>query len=161
MKKQRMVRAFYDHVARNFTLASIVISIVGSSYKDETFGFSRLFGRGGLTYEGIFQIMILAITYALLQTVFFSKFFIKEISHAKRMIGFTTSAFGSSTILVALWGWFPIDSSLAWIGFILSYSISLLLSILVFGAVFKSKEKEYERLLIKYQKKQEVNRDDD
>ena len=156
-----MVRAFYDQVARNFTLASIVISIVGISFKDEIVGFSGLFGRGGLTYEGIFQILILAVTYALLQTVFFSKFFIKEISHAKRMIGFTTSAFGSSAILVALWGWFPIDSSLAWIGFILSYSISLVLSILVFGILFKNKEKEYERLLTKYQKKQEVRGDDD
>ena len=161
MKEQGIVREFYDQVARNFTLASIVISIVGISFKDETIGFSGLFGRGGLTYEGILQILILAVTYALLQTVFFLKHFIKKMSYAKRMIGFTTSAFGSTAILVALWGWFPIDSSLAWIGFILSYSISLLLSILVFGVLFKNKEKEYERLLNKYQKKQEVNRDDD
>lgn len=161
MKEQGIVREFYDHVARNFTLTSIVISIVGIFYKDQMTGFSRLFGRGGLTYEGTFQILILAVIYAMLQTVFFSKYFIKELSYANRMIGFTTSAFGSTTILVSLWGWFPINSWLAWIGFILSYSISMLLSILVFGALFKSKEKEYERLLTKYQKKQEVKRDDD
>ena len=158
MKERVGLIKFFDQMARCFMVALLIIAITGAWGGEKAQWASTILGARGLSYVGIFQVAILSFIMTSMQHVFLTECWIKKMSYAKRMILFMSTIFIAITILVAWWGWFPIDSGLAWIGFIVSYIVSLLISMFIFSVIFKSREKEYERLLTAYQKKQEVER---
>lgn len=161
MKERGSLIEFFDQMARCFMVALLILAITGMWGGEKTQWVSTIFGERGLSYGGIFQVAVLCFIMTSMQNIFLTEYWIKKMSYSKRMTLFLTTIFIVISILVAFWGWFPTDSGLAWIGFIISYIVSSLVSMFIFCVILKSKEKQYERLLAKYQKKQEVKRDDD
>ncbi len=148
-------RTVFDHIARLFTTFGVMVVIfilfavcIGQSTRE----YSTLFelGNGGLTIRTLLQLLALAVIVTVSQTVFMTDLLIKNMKIMARNVIFISSIFLTIVAFVFAFGWFPVDDIRAWIGFILSFSVSMTLSLLITRFVEKTENRKMQDALERY-----------
>ena len=120
-----------------------------------TVGQSTLFelGRGGLTINTLLQLLFLAVLVTIAQVVFLTDAIIKNLGMIVRNLLFIIAIFVSIVVFAVVFGWFPVNDIAAWIGFLVSFSLSMAASLLITRFIEKSENKKMQEALDKYMEK--------
>ena len=129
-------RTVFTDIRQLFATYGIIVCIfialspiVGKS----TAGYSSLFSLGGqgLSLSTLLQLLMLAAVITAAQIVFLSDRLIRHMPIIPRHVLFFTVIMASIVVMVVLFGWFPVRELSPWIGFLVSYSVSMGISVLV------------------------------
>lgn len=137
----------------SFSVFMIVIGILGSLFgeEEELSTISTLFAQpGSITYRTMFQGLLVGFLISLLNVVMeASQCFKGMLLKWKLLIKLI-----GSTILVVIciliFDWFPIDDLSAWIGFILSFGLSMGIAVSLMLYKTKKENEEYQALFENY-----------
>ena len=75
---------------------------------------------------------------------------ITKLSYLQRFLGFNVCLFPTLVAMALIGGWVP-NMAQAWMSFTALYLVILLITTLVFNAIFKKEEQKYEAAFEKYQ----------
>ena len=126
----------YNYISQMFATFGIIVTIfiifslvIGESSGD----YSTLFilGKKGLTLGTLAQLLLLAFIITVAQVAFMTDVWIKNMTVVLRNVLFFSSIMVAIVVIVILCGWFPINDIKAWIGFVVSYVVCMVLSVLV------------------------------
>lgn len=121
----------------------------------ETEGYSTLFelGSRGLTLATLLQLLFLAVLVTIAQVAFLTDLLIKNMNMIARNLLFIIAIFVSIVVFAVLFGWFPVGDLAAWVGFLVSFSLSMAASLLITRFIEKSENKKMQEALDKYMEK--------
>ena len=148
----------FDYLTQVFAIFGLTVTmfIVFAILIGEGTGeYSTLFSLGGrgLTIETLLQLLLLAIIITVLQNVFLTDRWIKTLSIVLRYVLFFLSIMTVIIIMVKLFGWFPLNDVSAWIGFFISFALSMLISITLTRINERMENKKMKEALERYNKK--------
>ena len=157
MEEKRTIFSYIGQALATYG-AIVVIFIVFSLILDEDTGeFSTLFelGKKGLTLNTLLQLFALAVIVTLAQVIFLTDTLLKNLSIVVRNALFFAVILISMVIFACVFGWFPIDDARAWIGFGISFGLSMAASIIITRMVEKAENASLQAALEKYNKSKE------
>lgn len=116
-----------------FGVVVVIFILLSMIIGEKAQGHSTLFqlGKEGMTIATLAQLLILTLIITVGQIIFCSDMWIKNMSLMGRNILFFVSISLFVIGFAVAFGWFPIHSVAAWIGFIISFTISSTLSVLI------------------------------
>lgn len=159
-KKAPLLTGYLREFATIFSLTILFFSLTGKivaniGIETETYGITTIhtFDGTGLPYGTILQLLGFSLIMAFLSRLIFSEYFAEKISFILRYIIFAVSTLFIATLFAALFNWLPKNNLHAWLLFVpvffVSFSIAIVLSILV----MKLEDKKYNKLLEEYKNK--------
>ena len=151
-------KTIFNYIAQGFMTYGVMVVIfivfdlcIGAS----TAEYSTLFELGsvGLTTHTLLQLLLLAVIVTASQIIFMTDAVIKNMKMITRNIIFISTIFIAIVAFVFAFGWFPVNDVRAWIGFVISFTISMTASLLITRIVEKSENKKMQEALDKYNQK--------
>lgn len=148
-------KTVFDHIAQVFTTYGVMVVVfllfdicVGDLAK----GYSTLFelGSAGLTAHTLLQLLFLAVTVTVSQIVFMTDTVIRNMKIISRNVLFISSICIAVVAFVFAFGWFPVYDIAAWIGFVISFSVSMTASLFITRFIEKTENKKMQDALDKY-----------
>ena len=152
MEEKRTIFSYIGQALATYG-AIVVIFIVFSLILDEDTGkFSTLFelGNKGLTLGTLIQLLALAVIVTAAQVVFLTDTMLKNLSIVMRNVLFFSVILIAMVLFACVFGWFPIDDPRAWIGFGVSFGLSMAASIFITRFVEKAENDSLQAALEKY-----------
>lgn len=98
-------------------------------------------------------LMLAAIAFAFLQSLWFTDKLIKHLTYPLRIFGFGVTAFAVLLVCAALGSWFPMDNPGAWITFTAIYLVVLVLCCIGYQIYFKRTVGSFDEALRHYHEK--------
>ena len=100
---------------------------------EDTAGYSTLFimGDSGLSTATLAQLLLLAVLITVAQVIFLTDRLIVTMAMPLRNVLFFLSILAVIVILIMAFGWFPLNDAKAWAGFLISFVLSMLISVMV------------------------------
>ncbi len=144
----RQVFATYGVIVLIFIVFSIAIGEGAKAY-------STLFamGKDGLSTPILFELLLLAVMITLAQVVFLTDRWIMNMSMMTRNVLLFVSVLIVMVIMIVAFAWFPVDDVTAWIGFIISYVLSMIISTLVTKLKERAENSKMQEALDKYNRR--------
>ncbi|MBP1584100.1 MAG: hypothetical protein ILP17_00190 [Lachnospiraceae bacterium] len=148
-------RTVFSYIGQAFATygAMVVIFIIFSLILDEGTGeYSTLFelGNKGLTLHTLLQLLFLACIVTAAQILFLTDVLLKNLPIVARNALFFATILASVVVFACIFGWFPIDDPKAWLGFGVSFGLSMAASIIISRAVEKAENRSLQAALEKY-----------
>ena len=148
-------RSVFDYISKVFTVFGVVILIhvvIGLLVGADASEMSTLFtlGSEGLAMATIIQLFALSVIVIVLQTVFLTDRFIKNMSIAVRIILMFVSVTCSVIVFIIAFKWFPVNDVKAWIGFFVSFAICSVMGVWFSRMKEKAENKKMDEALEKY-----------
>ena len=148
-------RTIFSYISQAFATygAIVVIFIVFSLILDEDTGeFSTLFelGRTGLTLHTLLQLLLIAVVVTAAQVIFLTDVLLKNLAIVARNALFFAVILVAMVAFACIFGWFPIGDPKAWLGFGVSFGLSVAASIIISRAVEKAENRSLQAALEKY-----------
>ncbi|NLT11253.1 MAG: DUF3021 family protein [Clostridiaceae bacterium] len=150
-------RTLYDYMRQVFVIFGFTIGflcIICLLFGESARTYSSMFslGNDGLKISTIGQFFLVSVIITALRFLFFSDKIIKKLSLTKRTIFMFVSVFFLLVVCVIIFDWFPIGDWLPWIGFLLSFGLSVGVSYVVMSQREKSENARMEIALQRYKK---------
>lgn len=148
-------KTIFNYISQMFATFGIIVTIfiifslvIGESSGD----YSTLFALGntGLTLGALAQLLLLAFIITVAQVAFMMDVWIKNMSVVLRNVLFFSSITTAIVVMVILCGWFPINDIKAWIGFVVSYVVCMVLGVLVSKLRERAENAKMQEALDKY-----------
>ena len=141
----RQIFATYGFIVLAFCLMSIVVG-------EKTKGYAALFSLGneGMAISILLELLLLAVIITLAQVAFLTDTWIRNMAMVTRNIFFFVSVFIVIVLMIVAFHWFPVKDMMAWLGFIISYVISMFVSALVTRLKEKTENAKMQEALDKY-----------
>ena len=151
-------KTIFNYIGQVFSTFGIIVTIFivfGLLIGESSGEYSSLFrlGREGLTIATLLQLLLLSFVITISQVVFQTDKWIKNMMILWRNILFFLVIMLAIVFMVVLFGWFPLSDFKAWIGFFLSYTVSMMISILVSGIKERAEDRRMQEALEKFNKK--------
>lgn len=142
-----------------FSFSILFDSVLGFFFGGEGSEYSSLFSLGnrGMAYPTIFQLLASSFLIQLLILLFMSEKIIKKMLLLWRTVLLLLSIFIVVSVFIICFKWFPIDSFLGWLCFILSYGVCFTAGTLTMVVKTKLESKRYEESLAKYKLKKKYS----
>ena len=143
----RQAFATYGVIVLVFAIMSIVI---GERTKD----YAALFfmGNAGMSMPILMELLLLAVIITLAQVVFLTDIWIMNMSMMIRNVLFFVSVLIVVFMIVAF-NWFPTRDMTAWLGFIISYALSMIISVLITRLKERAENTKMQEALDKYNRR--------
>lgn len=163
MDEERNGASFVGEVLRIFfivfSLAVLAISFAGmllARYAPDAQAGSSIFSLdgAGLPYSTIMQIAAYALIMAVFYMLIFSDRFIVKVRFLWRFPLLFLATFLIGLVFAIIFKWFPVDSRMAWIRFVLATVISFTISFCLTLLKIKLEGKKYDKLLANYKARQ-------
>ena len=118
----------FDYIRQLFTIYGVMVLIFiifNLIIGDEAKSISTLFTLGsiGLTSATLLQLFFMAVIITVAQNIFLTDILIKNMALIVRNILFFVTILIAIPIFVIIFGWFPINNVVAWIGFVVSFVV--------------------------------------
>lgn len=145
----------FDYISKVFAIYGIMVVIfilfsllIGNSIGD----YSSLFilGDRGLSTATLLQLLLLAGIITIAQSVFLTDRWIKKMAITLRNVLFYLVSMLTIVVLILLFKWFPINDPKAWIGFFISFTISVSISVVITRLRERTENNKMEAALKKY-----------
>ncbi len=141
----RQVFATYGLIVLAFIIMSIVI---GEKAKDYAYLF--FMGNAGLSTPILLELLFLAVMITLAQVIFLTDKWIMDMSMMIRNVLFFVSVLIVIVFMIVAFNWFPVGDMTAWLGFIISYALSMIISSLVTRLKERADNSKMQEALDKY-----------
>ncbi len=140
--------AIYGIIVLIFILFSVVIG-------EQAEGYSSLFSLGnkGISVTTLCELLLLSVMITIAQDIFLTDRWIVNMSMMKRNALFFLAVLVVSVIMIIVFQWFPIGDMTAWLGFIVSYAISVFVSVLVTRLRERAENAKMQQALDAYNKR--------
>ena len=118
----------FDYIRQLFTIYGVMVLmfiVFNLIIGDEAKSVSTLFALGsqGLLSATLLQLLLMALIITVAQNIFLTDILIRNLALIVRNILFFATIMIAITAFVIIFGWFPIDNSAAWVGFIVSFAV--------------------------------------
>lgn len=152
-------KTIFNDISDIFARFGVIVSIFtlfSLLFGDYVGPYSSLFrlGSGGLSTATLSQLFLLAIIIVTARNFFLTDRWIKYMVMTRRNVLFFLSIMVSIAILIVLFDWFPIKDWKAWVGFFVSYTISMTISVFVTRLKEEAENKRMQAALDKYHQKE-------
>lgn len=139
MQKKETLFSFIEKTFMIFGFTLTVINILCFFFGDKAKEISSMFSLGsdGLSVATAFRFLLLSAVITALRTVFFTDRLIKNMSVPMRTLCLFSCVIVTMICFVVFCHWFPVDSILSWVMFLLCFIVSAGLSTIV--SVLKEK----------------------
>ncbi len=144
----RQAFATYGVIVLVFAIMSIVI---GERTKD----YAALFfmGNAGMSMPILMELLLLAVIITLAQVVFLTDTWIMNMSLMIRNVLFFVSVLIVIVFMIVAFSWFPTRDMTAWLGFIISYALSMIISALITRLKERAENTKMQEALDKYNRR--------
>lgn len=163
MKEEKsLLVEFVSQVLLTFAAAMIAISIVGWFVGDVEKGSVGLYSLGadGLSYKAMLQIFIVSLTTGGLRILLLSDLFLKKMMLLWKLVLMFVMSFLAATVCAVIFQWFPTENWQAWISYIISITVCIVLGVLAMVIKIKLEDRKYDKLLSAYKEKQKNKKGD-
>ena len=139
MDNKPTVLDFLSQLFMIFGITVLALNIFCLLFGDSARDFSSIFslGSAGLSVKTMLQFLLAVAITIVLRYIFMTDLIIKKMPLATRIIAIFAAAFVNIVMFVVLCGWFPVDNFMAWIMFLISFTVSCTVSTAV--SLFKKK----------------------
>lgn len=149
MEKEKTI---FDYISQVFVIFGATVLILnmfcllfGKDAKEVSALFSL--GNQGLSVATMLQFLAMAVFITVWRFLFFTDKVIKNLSLSLRTAGMFTAVVLTIIVFVLLFGWFPLDDWKAWLGFAVSFVISVGISLGLSTLKEKTEEEKMARAL--------------
>ena len=158
-KRKKIEKYLFETIAVTFAMATFGAAMGG--FLMDTFGSGVTvyggffaYGLGGLYYERIFQLFGLSVVLGVLLLIFISDLVLEKVMLLWRYVIFLPLAIVAISAFVIMFRWFPIDVWQWWALLIAVFVTSSLGSMIPMFVKVRREDKQYEKALSDYKKKQ-------
>lgn len=143
-----------------FTLSVVFIAIFNLIFKglaDEISQYSELFSLcgQGLSIKTLAELLLMSFVISLVRYFWFSDKFFKNMLMFQRITLMVISTFLLAAIFSAVFCWFPIGMWEAWLGFIISFIVSTIISYSIMMIISRIESGKYQKVLDEYKNKED------
>lgn len=149
MEKEKTI---FDYISQVFVIFGATVLILnmfcllfGKDAKEVSALFSL--GNQGLSVATMLQFLAMSVFITVWRFLFFTDKVIKNLSLSLRTAGMFTAVVLTIIVFVLLFGWFPLDDWKAWLGFGVSFVISVGISLGLSTLKEKTEEEKMARAL--------------
>ena len=152
MEEKRSFLNMCTGLFSSYGVIVVIFIILDLAVGEEAQGYSTFFeyGNKGFSISTLIQIFALAFIISVLRNVFLSDKLIKSMSIIMRNVLFFLLITVSIIVFVVAFGWFPIDDAMAWLGFIVSFSVCSAIGVVVSRIRETNENEKMQRALEKY-----------
>lgn len=154
MEERKTVFNYISQVFATFGIIVTIFILFSLLIGEGTGAYSTLFalGRAGLGIGTLLELLLLSAIITLVQVLFLTDRWIRNMSIVWRNVLFFLTVLAAIVAMIWLFGWFPVDDLLAWGGFLVSFVLSMGLSILISRLRERAENERMQAALDKYQK---------
>ena len=158
---RKTVFGYLSQLLATYGAMVVIFVVFGLCIGNGTAGYSTLFEMGGkgLTMSTLLQLLMLSVLVTVVQVIFLTDLLIRNMNMIARNCCFITLICIAIVAFAVSFGWFPVDDPKAWIGFIISFSLSMTLSLLITRFIEKTENKKMQEALEKYTKNHDGSRE--
>ena len=127
-------KTIFDYIIQTMAIFGIIVVIfmvynylIGDNAADHSSLF--VLGRAGLSTATLCQLLVLSVILNVTRTLFLSDRWIKNMPIFLRFVLSIATIMIVIIVMVIIFKWFPIDDPMAWAGFVLSFIISMIISV--------------------------------
>ncbi len=141
----RQTFATYGFIVLAFIIMGIVIG-------EKTKGYADLFsmGNAGMSMPILLELLLLAVVITLAQVAFLTDTWIMNMPMVLRNVLFFVSVLIVIILMIVAFNWFPVRDVTAWIGFIISYALSMFISAFITRLKERAENSKMQEALDKY-----------
>lgn len=148
----------FDYITGTFATYGVMVSVfilLGLILGNYIGDYSSLFrfGAEGLSIPTLLQLLLLAALTTLAQSIFLTDRWIKNMTIFLRKTLFFIIVMVLIAVLIVLFDWFPVNDLKAWVGFFLSYTVSMTISVMVTRLRERAENDKMQEALDKYNKR--------
>ena len=154
MEEKKTVFNYISQAFATFGIIVLIFILFSLAIGESTEGYSNLFsmGKRGMSIPTLCELLLLAIMITLAQVVFLTDKWIVNLSLIIRNVLFFLSVLIVMVIMIVAFKWFPVGDVSAWIGFIISFAISMIVSALVVKLKERADNSKMQKALDNYNK---------
>ena len=150
-------KTIFNYISQLFAIYGIVIAIfvaINLIVGNEAGSVSTLFalGSNGLSTKTLIELFVLVVIVTIDDNVFHTGLLIKNMSLIVRNILFFAVILVTIIVFAVVFGWFPLDNVLSWIGFIVSFSICAVFSAILMRLEENAENKKMQEALNRLKK---------
>ncbi|MCR5509647.1 MAG: hypothetical protein K6F54_01635 [Lachnospiraceae bacterium] len=126
--------------------------IMGIVIGEKTKGYADLFsmGNAGMSMPILLELLLLAVVITLAQVAFLTDTWIMNMPMVLRNVLFFVSVLIVIILMIVAFNWFPVRDVTAWIGFIISYALSMFISAFITRLKERAENSKMQEALDKY-----------
>lgn len=157
MKKNKTFTQFIIGTLLAFSFILLFLMVIGPIIGDDAKGTSALFSLGtkGIAFNVMLQALGIAILVNIVQALFLSNLLFKKMMLLWRTIWIFVSTFIIGGIWGIAFGWFPADKPIAWLSYLISFGLAMLLSVLIMLLKTRRENTQVNQKLQEYRKQKE------
>ena len=155
MEEKKTVFFYIRQASATYGFIVLVFIIMGIATGERTKGYAVLFslGNAGLSMPVLLELLLLAVIITLAQVAFLTDTWIVNMSMVIRNVLFFVSVLIAIVLMILAFHWFPASDAAAWLGFILSYALSMFISALITRLKERTENSKMQEALDKYNRK--------
>lgn len=131
MEKEKTIFDYMGQVFVIFGGTIVILNVFCLLFGESAQNFSTMFSMGseGLSVATMIQFLLVSVLITFWRFLFFTDKIIKNLSLAIRTVGMFIAVVVTIVLFVILFGWFPVGFWQAWLGFFVSFLISVAASV--------------------------------
>ncbi len=155
MEEKKTIFNYISQILATYGMIVLIFIIFSTVIGESAKGYSTLFamGKEGLSTSILCELLLLAVMITLAQIVFLTDRWIVNMSMMIRNVLLFVSVMIVMIIMIIAFKWFPLDDMTAWMGFIISYVISIIISAMVTRLRERTENSKMQEALDKYIRK--------
>lgn len=156
MDKNFSLLKYLSQVFMIYGITTGLLNIFCILFGTSAYGFSTIFslGNAGVGVATSFQFLFAVAVVVGLRLIFTTDILIKKMSLAARIIAMFAGAFAAILVFIFAFDWFPADMPMAWIMFIICFTVSCTVSTLISVLAEKQENRRLEEALKRYKEEQ-------
>ena len=132
MDKRFTVFSFLSRSFMLYGIGTLLLNVLSLLFGESAQDYSTLFAvPGAVSIATSFQYFAAIIVIHLLRLIFMTDRVIKKMPLTARIISMFACIFAVIVGFVIVFGWFPVDEPLAWVMFLISMTVSCIISTLI------------------------------
>lgn len=152
MEKHKTAFTYISQAFATYGITVTIFLLFSLLIGEGTGAYSPLFrlGRAGLTLGTLGQLLLLSAVITFVQVLFLTDRWIKNMPILLRNVLFFALVFLAIVAMILLFDWFPIDEWKAWVGFVVSFILSMGVSVFITRLKERAENRRMEAALEKY-----------
>jgi hypothetical protein len=156
MDKRFTVFGFLSQVFMMFGITTALLNIFCILFGNTAAAYSSIFSLAGngISITTSFQFLFAMILIMLLRMLFMTDILIRKMPLAARITGMFISVFAVMIGFVLLFGWFPAGDPVAWVMFVLCFTVSCAVSVTISSIAERQENHRLEEALKRVKEEQ-------
>ncbi|SEQ90909.1 Protein of unknown function [Lachnospiraceae bacterium NE2001] len=154
MEEKKSIFSYISRCFETYGILVVIFMIFSSIVGEGAAEYSPLFslGKQGLSRATLLELLLLAVLITVAYSIFMSDNLIKNMRIPLRTALYLVAVTACIIVMIFVFGWFPKNDVKAWVGFVISYILSLGVSVLITSIRERMENNRMQEALDKYNK---------